>query len=102
MPVNKPLAVSVLAAICSGCVDQANTPTLLPIGHPPNPPWVAHTFCAGDAKAMYNEAKSQYELRLQMTGYAEADPINEEEQAKAAAYRKYVSCVASQGYRAVN
>ncbi|MFK0332264.1 hypothetical protein ACIQUB_14145 [Rhizobium sp. NPDC090275] len=87
----------------AGCVDHANGPMLTPVNtlDPPlNPPGIAHNICVADGNVMYNEARKQYEARAQMSRYA-IDPANEEAQARAAARRQYVTCISSQGYRAV-
>lgn len=96
-------ALAVLAAMAAlaGCIDHANAPVLLPIGVPVNPPAVAQSICVADGNAMYDEAKKQYHLRAQLTGYAEADALEAETTARAAAHRQYVACLSGQGYRAL-
>ncbi|EJC82331.1 hypothetical protein Rleg4DRAFT_4039 [Rhizobium leguminosarum bv. trifolii WSM2297] len=94
-------APAVLAMIMAlaGCIDHANDPVLLAIGVPVNPPAVAHGICMTDGNAMYREARNQYQLRAQLTGYAEADELEAETTARAAAHRQYVACLSGQGYR---
>ncbi|QFY62245.1 hypothetical protein FZ934_18700 [Rhizobium grahamii] len=91
-------------ATLAGCVDHANAPIMVPVAaqtDPPlNPPGIAHTICTSDGNFMYNEARKQFELRAQMT-HTPIDPNNEEAQARAAARRQYVTCLSSQGYRAI-
>ncbi|MBY4608244.1 hypothetical protein K6M90_11355 [Rhizobium sp. 9T] len=91
-------AVALMAAL-AGCIDHANEPVLLAVGVPVNPPAVARGLCMTDGNAMYDEAKRQYELRAQLTGYAQADALEAETIARAAAHRQYVACLSGQGYR---
>ncbi|MBB2678608.1 UNVERIFIED_ORG: hypothetical protein M2312_002113 [Rhizobium esperanzae] len=91
-------AVALMAALV-GCIDHANEPVLLAVGVPVNPPAVAHSLCMTDGNAMYDEAKRQYELRAQLNGYAQADALEAETIARAAAHRQYVACLSGQGYR---
>jgi len=93
------LGVVAMMAALAGCIDHANTPVLLPIGVPVNPPAVAHSICVTDGNAMYDEARRQYQLRAQLTGYAGADVLEAEATARAAAHRQYVACASGQGYR---
>ncbi len=90
-----------LLAALAVCVDHANAPILVPVGSPVNPQGIAHNLCVGDANAMYDEARKQFQLRAQMQGNANLDLAAQETQARAAARRQYVSCLAAQGYRAV-
>lgn len=97
------LALGAGLAALAGCVDHANAPILVPVAltDPPlNPPGIAHNICTGDGNFMYREARKQYELRAQMARYP-VDAANEEAQARAAARRQYVTCISSQGYRAI-
>ncbi|OWV69012.1 hypothetical protein ATY76_10960 [Rhizobium sp. R339] len=93
------LGVAAMMTALAGCIDRANEPVLLAIGVPVNPPGVAHSICMTDGNAMYGEAKRQYELRAQLTGYAQADALEAETIARAAAHRQYVACISGQGYR---
>ncbi|MBX5220509.1 MULTISPECIES: hypothetical protein [unclassified Rhizobium] len=95
------LAILATIAALAGCIDHANEPVLLAVGVPVNPPSVAHSLCMTDGNAMYGEAKRQYELRAQLTGYAQADAFEAETVARAAAHRQYVACLSAQGYRAL-
>ncbi|OWV80028.1 hypothetical protein ATY78_09840 [Rhizobium sp. R635] len=93
------LGVVAMMTALAGCIDHANEPVLLAIGVPVNPPAVANSICVTDGNAMYNEAKRQYELRAQLTGYAQADALEAETIARAAAHRQYAACISGQGYR---
>lgn len=93
------LGVVAMMVALTGCVDHANTPVLLPVGVPVNPPAVVNGLCMTDGNAMYDEAKKQYQLRAQLTGYAQADALEAETTARAAAHRQYVACASCQGYR---
>jgi hypothetical protein len=93
------LAALAMMTALAGCVDHANDPVLLAVGVPVNPPSVAHGICMTDGNAMYNEARKQYQLRAQLTGYAGADELEAETTARAAAHRQYVACLSGQGYR---
>ena len=99
MGIFRALGTVALMAALAGCIDHANEPVLLAVGVPVNPPAVARSLCMTDGNAMYDEAKRQYELRAQLTGYAEADALEAETIARAAAHRQYVACLAGQGYR---
>ncbi|PDT01188.1 hypothetical protein CO666_27155 [Rhizobium chutanense] len=92
-------AVLAMMAALAGCIDHANDPVLLAIGVPVNPPAVAHSICMTDGNAMYDEARRQYQLRAQLTYYADADELEAETTARAAAHRQYVACLSGQGYR---
>jgi hypothetical protein len=93
------LGVVAMVAALAGCIDHANEPVLLAIGVPVNPPEVANSLCVTDGNAMYDEARKQYQLRAQLTGYAQADALDAETIARAAAHRQYVACISGQGYR---
>jgi len=93
------LAVLAVMTALAGCIDHANDPVLLAIGVPVNPPAVAHSLCMTDGNAMYREARNQYHLRAQLTGYVDADELEAETTARAAAHRQYVACLSGQGYR---
>ncbi|MBB3521719.1 hypothetical protein RJJ37_04355 [Rhizobium redzepovicii] len=93
------LAVLAMMTALAGCIDHANDPVLLAVGVPVNPPAVAHGICMTDGNAMYDEARKQYQLRAQLTGYAQADELEAETIARAAAHRQYVACLSGQGYR---
>jgi hypothetical protein len=93
------LGVVAMMMALAGCIDHANAPVLLPVGVPVNPPDVVHGLCVNDGNAMYDEAKKQYQLRAQMTGYAQADALEAETTARAAAHRQYMACASGQGYR---
>jgi hypothetical protein len=93
------LAALAMMTALAGCVDHANDPVLLAVGVPVNPPSVAHGICMTDGNAMYDEARKQYQLRAQLTGYAGADELEAETTARAAAHRQYVACLSGQGYR---
>ena len=93
------LSVAAMMMALAGCIDHANTPVLLPVGVPVNPPEVVNGLCMTDGNAMYDEAKKQYQLRAQLTGYAQADALEAETIARAAAHRQYVACASGQGYR---
>ncbi|TBX81760.1 hypothetical protein E0I74_04210 [Rhizobium laguerreae] len=93
------LAALAMMTALGGCIDHANDPVLLAVGVPVNPPVVAHGLCMTDGNAMYDEARKQYQLRAQMTGYAGADELEAETTARAAAHRQYVACLSGQGYR---
>lgn len=86
----------------SGCIDRANAPTLVAVGSPAQPAEVAHALCVGDANAAYDRQIEEFNKRAIMTNQftltqqASYDQLN---QAKAAARMKYMSCVASYGYR---
>jgi hypothetical protein len=95
------LTLAGITAVLAGCIDHANAPILIPVGNPLNLPDVAHGICVADGEAMYGEAKRQYQLRAQMTGYAKADALEAETLARAAARRQYATCASSQGYRVV-
>jgi hypothetical protein len=99
MGIFRALGAAAMMAVLAGCVDHANDPVLLAVGVPVNPPVVAHGICMTDGNAMYDEAKRQYELRAQLTGYAQADALEAETTARAAAHRQYVACLSGQGYR---
>ncbi|MBB4239254.1 hypothetical protein [Rhizobium esperanzae] len=92
-------AILAMVTALAGCIDHANDPVLLAIGVPVNPPAVAHSICMTDGNAMYDEARKQYQLRAQLTGYANADELQAETTARAAAHRQYVACLSGQGYR---
>ncbi|WP_337267961.1 hypothetical protein [Oryzifoliimicrobium ureilyticus] len=94
------LAVVVVSTSMAGCIDRANTPILVPVGTPVNPPLVAHSLCIAEGNSMFDEAKSQYKLRAQMTGYVSQDPLQADATAQAAARRQYTACLSSEGYRA--
>lgn len=85
----------VAMAVLAGCV--GDDPVLLPVAAPVNPPAVAHGLCVADSGAMYDEAKRQNELRARLTD--DVDAAESEEAARAAAHRRYLACVASEGYR---
>jgi hypothetical protein len=91
--------LAVTMALLAGCAGDPRAPVLLPVAAPVNPPAVAHGLCAADGGATYDEAKRQNELRARLTGYADA--AQDEEAAMAAAHRRYLACVASEGYRPV-
>ncbi|WP_454848023.1 hypothetical protein [Rhizobium binxianense] len=91
--------LGVTMAVLAGCVGDAGAPVLLPVAAPVNPPAVAHGLCVADSGAMYDEAKQQNELRARLTGHADA--AEDEEAARTAAHRRYLACVASEGYRPV-
>ncbi|RUM27515.1 hypothetical protein EFQ99_04870 [Rhizobium vallis] len=93
------LGVVAMMAALAGCIDHANEPVLLAIGVPVNPASVANSICVTDGNAMYDEARKQYQLRAQLTGYAQADDLDAETIARAAAHRQYVACISGQGYR---
>jgi hypothetical protein len=93
------LAALAMVTGLAGCIDHANDPVLLAVGVPVNPPAVAHGLCMTDGNAMYDEARKQYQLRAQLTGYAQADELEAETIARAAAHRQYVACLSGQGYR---
>lgn len=93
------LGVVAMMMALAGCIDHANEPVLLAVGVPVNPAGVAHGICVTDGNAMYDEAKRQYQLRAQLTGYAQADALEAETIARAAAHRQYVACLSGQGYR---
>ncbi|MGX9987682.1 hypothetical protein ACS4RR_000205 [Rhizobium sp. Z1P35] len=93
------LAALAMMTGLAGCIDHANDPVLLAVGVPVNPPAVAHGLCMTDGNAMYDEARKQYQLRAQLTGYAGADELGAETIARAAAHRQYVACLSGQGYR---
>jgi hypothetical protein len=97
------LALGAGLAALAGCVDHANAPILVPVAltDPPlNAPGFAHNICTRDGNFMYREAIKQYVLRAQMARYP-VDAANEEAQARAAAHRQYLTCMSSQGYRAI-
>jgi hypothetical protein len=92
------------AAVLSSCVDRANDPLLLPVGMPAQPASVVHPLCVGDANESYNRARQEFEKRERMANvYAPSagDNFEEERQAKSQARMTYISCAASQGYKAV-
>ncbi|PCK85787.1 hypothetical protein CPT32_16150 [Rhizobium sophoriradicis] len=99
MGIFRVLGAAAAMAVLAGCIDHANDPVLLAVGVPVNPPAVAHGICMTDGNAMYDEAKRQYELRAQLTGYAQDDALEAETTARAAAHRQYVACLSGQGYR---
>ena len=66
----------------------------------PNAAWVkSRNAAALSGVSMYDEARKQYQLRAQLTGYAGADELEAETTARAAAHRQYVACLSGQGYR---
>ena len=92
------------AAVLSSCVDRANDPLLLPVGMPAQPASVVHPLCVGDANESYNRAHQEFEKRERMANvYAPSAGDNFEgvRQAKSQARMTYISCAASQGYKAV-
>jgi hypothetical protein len=97
-------AAAVALGGLSGCIDRANAPTLVPVGTPAQPAMAVHALCVGDANAAYNRQIEEFNKRATMTNQftltqqASYDQIN---QAKSAAHLKYLSCVASQGYRPI-
>jgi hypothetical protein len=102
--VSSAFAAAAIAAVLSGCIDRANTPMLVPVGTPVQPAAVVHTLCVGDANAAYNRAQEEFRKRARMSGrysLTSQDGFDEESQAKSAARMKYMSCVASQGYKAL-
>ena len=99
-----PFIAIAAAIILSSCVDRANDPLLLPVGMPAQPAAVVHPLCVGDANESYNRARQEFEKRERLSNiYSQSagDDIQEERQAKAQARMTYISCAASQGYKAV-
>jgi hypothetical protein len=99
-----PLIAIAAAIVLSGCVDRANDPLLLPVGMPAQPATVVHPLCVGDANESYNRARQEFEKRERMSNIytpTAGDNFQEERQAKAQARMTYISCAASQGYKAV-
>jgi hypothetical protein len=94
------LAMLGVAVSLSACVDHIGKPLLLPVGSPAQFPQVVHVLCVGDADAAYDRQKEEFARRARMSGSA-LQPGVQEDQAEAAAHMKYMSCTASQGYRAV-
>lgn len=97
------LAMSGIAIALSGCVDHIGKPLLLPVGSPAQFPQAVHIMCVGDADAAYDRQKEEFEKRARMNGpgVLPNELAAEEAQAESAAHMKYMSCTASQGYRAV-
>lgn len=97
------LAVLGAAVSLSACVDHVGQPLLLPVGSPAQFPQVVHVMCVGDADAAYDRQKEEFTKRAMMygPGVLPSDVPAQESQAEAAARMKYMSCVSSQGYRAV-
>jgi hypothetical protein len=98
------LATIFVAAALSGCVDRANAPILVSVDSAVQVAPAVHAMCVGDANAAYNRAIEEFNKRAQMSGqYSLTSQVSFDqlEQAKGAARRKYLSCVASQGYKPV-
>jgi hypothetical protein len=102
--VGGPLMAAVAVMILAGCVDRSGDPVLLPVGMPAQPAAIVHPLCVGDANASYDRARRAFEKRERLSNiYAQSagDDAQEERQAEAQARMTYISCTASQGYRAV-
>lgn len=99
----RPIAMLGVAVALSACVDHVGQPLLLPVGSPAQFPQVVHVLCVGDADAAYNRQKEEFARRARMNGpgVLPGEVPAQESQAEAAARMKYMSCVSSQGYRAV-
>src|SRR5699024_928063 len=97
------LAIFGVAVSLSACVDHVGKPMLLPVGSPAQFPQVVHVLCVGDADAAYDRQKEEFARRARMNGpgVLPSEVGQQEGQAEAAARMKYLSCTASQGYRAV-
>jgi hypothetical protein len=97
------LAILGVAVSLSACVDHIGKPLLLPVGSPEQFPQVVHILCVGDADAAYDRQKEEFAKRARMNGpgVLPSEVGAQESQAESAARMKYMSCTASQGYRAV-
>ncbi len=97
------LAILGISISLSSCVDHIGKPLLLPVGSPAQFPQVVHVMCVGDADAAYDRQKEEFAYRARMNGpgVLPSEVPAMESQAEAAARMKYMSCVSSQGYRAV-
>src|SRR5690348_9453439 len=62
------LAATLAAAALSGCVDQANTPILVPVSSAEQVAPAVHAMCVGDANAAYNRQVEEFNKRAQMSG----------------------------------
>jgi hypothetical protein len=99
-----PIIATAAAILLSSCVDRSGDPLLLPVGMPAQPAAVVHPLCVGDANASYNRARQEFEKRERLSNiYVQSagDDVQEERQANARARMTYISCAASQGYKAV-
>jgi hypothetical protein len=97
------IAAAAASAALSGCIDRANAPILVPVSSAEQVAPAVHLMCVGDANAAYNRSIEEFNKRAQMSGqFSLGQPgFDEVQQAKSAARMKYLSCVASQGYKPI-